>query len=142
MVLLGDGRALRRSLRGPTTHSHCYRGRWRRYWDSGPCSSAAPMQSLQQQSLGASEIAQLIKSLTLQAWRPEFDHQNPHKGGRRKPLPHSCLLTFTCTPRHAREHANVHTHKHTYTEIKGETILKVQRWSSGVLPENANNQVA
>lgn len=57
VVLAGDSRALRSSSQGSITQPNDFRGHWRGCWDPGPCSFAAPMQSLQQQSLGISETA-------------------------------------------------------------------------------------
>lgn len=51
------------------------------------------------------------KGLTTSAWLPQFDPQNPHKGGQRELTPQNWPLTSISTPRH------VHMHPHAYTLI-------------------------
>lgn len=53
----------------------------------------------------ASKIAQWLKALAEQAWRPEFRPRNPHIG-KREPIPQSCPLTPT--------HVLCGTHTHSY----------------------------
>lgn len=51
------------------------------------------------------------KGLTTSAWLPQFDPQNPHKGGQRELTPQNWPLTSISTTRH------VHMHPHAYTLI-------------------------
>lgn len=42
-------------------------------------------------------MVQHVKVLAVHVGQPEFDPENPHKGGRREPTQQSCPLTFTVT---------------------------------------------
>lgn len=52
------------------------------------------------------------KDTCSQAWRPEFNPQDPHS--RRERTPEDCPLTSTCVW-HSNVHTNTHTHVHAHT---------------------------
>lgn len=67
---------------------------------------------------GSGEMAHQVKALVTQAWQPQFQPQNLHKGGRRDPTPQSCPLTSTCTLWHVCPTHIIHTDTHTTIMIK------------------------